>query len=364
MQRELPQLLCAGFVQPQKKTPFTWYAIALRFHGMKLLIALEFLSLLRSLLRNGLALLYPQLTCGWTSVVASKYFWKARAAFAVIDQNTCVVASGKVRHWALSSYTAELYAILVAFASSSGPCVIHTDSLTIVQQFQRLLLLDQLPCNLQHFAWWKFPFHFIDERGGKESCPLHIVWCPAHNWDHLPLESITDEMLDFKSLSREDLVNHRKADLVAKEHLDGYSAITLRQIDLDLCNVQRHHLWLAQLHKYISEDTSNRIPTSSSSAAEPQEAPPTNHKELYPRWAWDANPADFTALSPAVDGDFSGFKGKIKPGNWVSATRWLAGLRWQVLMAMLHPFWSSPLSPSMMGFTLHPTRTSLSPSRK
>ena len=66
----------------------------------------------------------------------------------------------------------------------------------------------------------------------------------------------------------------------------------------------------------------------------------------------------------AVDGDFSGYKGKIKPGNWDSATRcWLA-CDGRLLMAMLHPFWSLLLSPSMMGFTLRPTRTSLSPFRQ
>ena len=37
----------------------------------------------------------------WTdgSVVLSKSYWKTRAAYAVIDSNTCVVASGKVHHF-------------------------------------------------------------------------------------------------------------------------------------------------------------------------------------------------------------------------------------------------------------------------
>ena len=248
----------------------------------------------------------------WTdgSVVASKYFWKARAAFAVIDQDTCVVASP------------------LGFVILHGRALCHsghTDSLTIVQQFQRLLLLDHLPCNLQHLAWWKFLFHLIDERGGKESCPLHLSWCPAHNWDHLPLESITDEMLDFKNLSREDLVN--------KKRLTSLQESILRVTVLLPCGKL---IWIFAMFK----DTISGLPNFTSTFPR---TPPTgfqphlllqlSHKRRHQpttRCFTLGGPADFTALSPAVDGDFSGYRGKIKHGNWDIATRWLAGLRWQV----------------------------------
>ena len=269
----------------------------------------------------------------WTdgSVVLSKSYWKTRAAYAVIDSNTCVVAAGKVHHWALSSYTAELFAILVAFASATGPCIIHTDSLTIVQQFQDLLNGSGLPHHLQHYAWWRFLFKLIEERGGRENSPLHIVWCPAHSWDHLPLECISDEMLGFKNLSRADLTNNRKADLVAKEQLEGYARRESLHASRVLCYIQEHHLWLAKLHKHLSEDSSNRIVTEVGGHDQAlDEQPSLDHKALYPRWAWDAVFASYTTPSPAVGFDFSKYKGKIKEANWTSATSWMVQLKWQL----------------------------------
>ena len=269
----------------------------------------------------------------WTdgSVVLSKSYWKTRAAYAVIASNTCVVAAGKVHHWALSSYTAELFAILVAFASATGPCIIHTDSLTIVQQFQDLLNGSGLPHHLQHYAWWRFLFKLIEERGGRENSPLHIVWCPAHSWDHLPLECISDEMLGFKNLSRADLINNRKADLVAKEQLEGYARRESLHASRVLCYIQEHHLWLAKLHKHLSEDSSNRIvPEAAGHDQALNEQPSLDHKALYPRWAWDAVFASYTTPSPAVGFDFSKYKGKIKEANWTSATSWMIQLKWQL----------------------------------
>ena len=242
-----------------------------------------------------------------------------------------MVAAGKVHHWALSSYTAELFAILVAFASATGPCIIHTDSLTIVQQFQELLNGSGLPHHLQHYAWWRFLFKLIDERGGQENSPLHIVWCPAHNWDHLPLECISDEMLDFKNLSRADLTNNRKADLVAKEQLEGYAKRESLHASRVLCYIQEHHFWLAKLHKHLSEDTSNRIvPEAAGQDQAVDEQPSLDHKALYPRWAWNAVFASYTTPSPAVGFDFSKYKGKIKEANWAAATSWMIQLKWQL----------------------------------
>ena len=245
------------------------------------------------------------------SVVCSKSFWRARAAYAVIDEN-----AGKVHHWSISSYTAGLFAILVAFAAASGPCVIHTDSLTIVQQYQRLLQCDQLPLTLQHYAWWKFLFKLIRERQHEPSEALHLVWCPAHNWDHLPIECIADEMLRAKSLSRVDLINNRKADFVA-ELLEGYSTRCTASLARELCEIRRHHLWLAQLRKYLSDDTSNRVLKNqpNAEAEHPVYSGRTDHKELYPRWDWNADITNFPVPSPPVHDDFSGYNGPFMPAT-------------------------------------------------
>ena len=271
----------------------------------------------------------------WTdgSVVLAKDFWKTRAAFAVIDEWGHVVTSGKVYHWCLSSYTAELYAIIVAFAAAEGPCVIHTDSLTVVQQFQRLSQGGDLPFTLQLRAWWVFLFDLIASRQHNDEPVLQLVWCPAHSWDHLPLECVTDEMLAAKSLSRDDLCFNRKADLVAKEHLDAYNVAALQAFQLERCSIQRQYLWLANLHLYISEDQSNRIPASANGVSPTQddcEQEVLDVRELYPRCAWDADRASYSGASPAKDDDFSNYKGLINRENWNKVTSWMASPHWKI----------------------------------
>ena len=138
-------------------------------------------------------------------------------------------------------------------------------------------------------------------------------------------------MLDFKNLSRADLTNNRKADLVAKEQLEGYAKRESLHASRVLCYIQEHHFWLAKLHKHLSEDTSNRIvPEAAGQDQAVDEQPSLDHKALYPRWAWNAVFASYTTPSPAVGFDFSKYKGKIKEANWAAATSWMIQLKWQL----------------------------------
>ena len=56
----------------------------------------------------------------------------------VLDDETVfkVAYVACVYHWRLSSYSAELWAIIEAFAECSCPLTIHADSLTVVKQFE------------------------------------------------------------------------------------------------------------------------------------------------------------------------------------------------------------------------------------
>ena len=113
--------------------------------------------------------------------------------------------------------------------------------------------------------------------------------------------------------SRIDLINNRKADLVAKEILDGYDRTCSTQAVRELCDAQRHHLWLVQMHKYLSDDTANKITKDHTAAPVDQriEVAPTNHRELYPRCTWDSSGLDYDVASPAIDDDFTGHRGPV-----------------------------------------------------
>ena len=137
-------------------------------------------------------------------------------------------------------------------------------------------------------------------------------------------------MLSFKNLSRADLTNNRKADLVAKEQLESYVRRESLLASRVLCYIQEHHLWLAKLHKHLSEDTSNRVATEVGGHDQAPAQPSIDHKALYPRWAWDAVFASYTTSSPAVGFDFAKYKGKIKEANWSAATSWMVQQKWQL----------------------------------
>ena len=102
----------------------------------------------------------PLVTCQhlWTdgSVQLAQYPWLTMASFAVVAEDTSLISSGRVWHWRLSSYSAELWAILVAFSTAAQPIVVHTDSLTIVKQFAELQRLDKVQLEWTHSQWWGF----------------------------------------------------------------------------------------------------------------------------------------------------------------------------------------------------------------
>ena len=122
---------------------------------------------------------------------------------------------------------------------------------------------------------------------------------------------------------------------MAKEHLDAYNASARQNFQRERCSIQRQHLWLADLHLYVSEDQSNRIPASGTGDGPSQDdgdQSVLDVKELYPRWAWDAGIAIYSDASPAKakDDDFSNYKGPINKENWEKVTRWMASLHWRV----------------------------------
>lgn len=102
----------------------------------------------------------------WTdgSVQLSHYPWLTVASFAVVGQDGSLLDTGRVRHWRLSSYSAELWAVLAAFAMANSPMVIHSDSLTIVNQFNELLRTDQVQLEWTHTNWWGFLHLLLHQR--------------------------------------------------------------------------------------------------------------------------------------------------------------------------------------------------------
>ena len=83
----------------------------------------------------------------WTdgSVQDGHSFLHARASFAVVNKQGTCLAKGEVSHWTISSYTAELWAIIVAFVASKRPVVVHTDCKSVSEQINFLLANNFVP---------------------------------------------------------------------------------------------------------------------------------------------------------------------------------------------------------------------------
>ena len=159
----------------------------------------------------------------WTdgSVQLSHYPWLTVASYAVVGCDGSLLDSGRVRHWRLSSYSAELWAVLAAFAMAHGPLVIHSDSLTIVNQFNELLGTNQVQHAWTHSNWWGFLLHLIHQREALFAPPLQMIWCPAHLLEHVASHDITDDDALQVGSTRQDIVLNRCADQFAKHFIHG-----------------------------------------------------------------------------------------------------------------------------------------------
>ena len=97
------------------------------------------------------------------------------ASFAVVAADESLLAAGRVYHWRLSSYTAELWGLLVAFAIADQPLVVHTGSLTIVNQFQEMQRLGHVRVEWTHTNWWGFLCTLLGQRQYLSEQPLQVV---------------------------------------------------------------------------------------------------------------------------------------------------------------------------------------------
>ena len=228
----------------------------------------------------------------WTdgSVQLNHYPWLTLAAYSVIAENEDVLAVGSVQHWRLSSYTAELWAILIAFATATQPLVVHTDSLTIVQQFAALQQQDSVQVSWTHANWWGFLLNLIQHRRGFVASPLQLLWCPAHLLEHILSDAISEADAIAVGSTRQDIRLNRLADTQAKSHIHQLAVNIRADLTVQEQDVFARQLWLSKLNR-ICKKPEDVVP---SRASPPSDNMPTfSPRELCPKWSWDANVSHF-----------------------------------------------------------------------
>ena len=265
----------------------------------------------------------------WTdgSVQLTAYPWLAIASFAVIAADESIISVGRVRHWRLSSYTAELWAIVVAFARAEQPLVIHTDSLTIVKQFLVLLQTETVQVEWTHANWWSFILDQLLHRKELHPSPLQLLWCPAHLLEHVPSQALTDELANKAGSTRQDIILNRLADNCAKQHIAQLASETRSGLHLMEHDVFARQLWLSQLNRMCKKPANSGTPKGQVS---PEPVIQYSARQMCPKWPWDISPALFTwQVEIDLNVPFRATS-TLTENNFRTFLRFCASLQWRV----------------------------------
>ena len=225
------------------------------------------------------------------SVQLASYPWLTMASYAVVADDGRLLDSGRVWHWRLSSYSAELWAILAAFSAATEPIVVHTDSLTIVNQFGELLQHGRIQLEWTHAQWWGFLLTLIHRRRQYIDQPLQLVWCPAHLLEECAIDQITEQQARDAGSTLQDIRLNRKADEFAKRHIHEAATKIKAELQIKENDVFARHLWLAKINRACKK------PDIAPTAAPVVTTAPTERltsRQLCPRWAWDSKQSDYT----------------------------------------------------------------------
>ena len=188
-------------------------------------------------------------------------FWFCCGACAVIGKDGATVADGDVHHWSLSSYSCELWAILVAFFKSSSNTVCVTDCLSVHDQFNLMVQRNRLDPEWSHLDWWNALFLVYTRRTVFSSNPLSLRWCPAHKLEHLNDDLIAESMARKYNTARIDPIRNRQADRAAKKALRLTCFPDFNNWNIRQSRISQWQVWLAKIAALVGE-TSTKDPTT------------------------------------------------------------------------------------------------------
>ena len=123
----------------------------------------------------------------WTdgSVVWNENFWLTTASFAAVDSQGHCLAKGEVKHWSLSSYAAELWAIVYVVARFPQKLEIYSDCQTVVKQFHQMVSTRSVDPLWSHQSWWWFLLNIWVDRSKIIEDPIVLQWIPAHCFEEV-----------------------------------------------------------------------------------------------------------------------------------------------------------------------------------
>ena len=195
----------------------------------------------------------------WTdgSVLWGEVFPLTAAGFAIIDEEGKIFDAGTVSHLCLSSYTAELWAVIVATLKSDCNLHIYSDCKEVVNQVNHLVHTGNIPVNCLHIEWWKVLHKVIDSRSLLTGGPvLLLTWIPAHVGDELPVSAIPASVIRAAGTTRKHIELNRLADTVAKRFAHSRCAVAAEDKGMLQAAILQKQRTLTDLNRYIGFECS------------------------------------------------------------------------------------------------------------
>ena len=152
--------------------------------------------------------------------------------------------------------------------------MVHTDSLTIVNQFQEMQRIGHVQVEWTHTNWWGFLCALVAQRQHHCEHVLQVVWCPAHLLEDTPVSELTDAMAHAAGSNKQDIILNRRADLLAKQQLDETARLYKHDLALKENDVFARQLWLTKINKACRKpDQCSAIATAVACLPEPSLTP-------------------------------------------------------------------------------------------
>ena len=261
------------------------------------------------------------------SVLWGEVFPLTAAGFATIDEEGQIFDAGTVSHLCLSSYSAELWAVIVATLKSDCILHIYSDCKEVVNQVNHLVQTGNIPENCLHIEWWKVLHRVIESRSLLATEPvLLLTWIPAHVGDDLPVSAIPASLILAAGTTRKHIELNRLADTVAKRFARSRCAVAPEDKNLLQDAILRKQRILTDLNRYIGFECSASFTDTPMQARAVSE---NDFRTIYPGLAWYNSEADFSFLWNPLD---SGCPPKVDLSNsdWQVFMTFGKSLRWLV----------------------------------
>ena len=274
--------------------------------------------------------LHPEhVTMLWTdgSVHWSDHYWLTSAGFAVIQEDGQCLAAGPVFCWHLTSYSAELWALIVAIVSSSSCLHIFSDCKSVVDHFREMLNLSTIPFAWPHRPWWLFLQAFVQQRCAQNPNAVTVSWIPAHLYENVPIALITSDMAKAAKSTVQHIELNRRADFRAKQEAASCAAVDPLFRETLQKAILQHQEWLTVLNHNIAGEHAVHTPAEHENVLDAPGLTISTARTRFPQWTWGDLLNNYR-WRPKIPRGLEAPTRWFHQDDWATFLQFCNGLRW------------------------------------